>query len=176
MNSFPSLFSDLRLCLHAPDLFCDVTFPLIFPFPPGHPRIIQDSYVNFTFDFSFPTPFYLFADFNLLPDETSFVFDFSDSYVLTPSFTQDTLFVTAAILQIQMYNSNVTIAYNSHSNRHTAQSRRPFRRLRDQFTDEDPFRLSHRRLIKQRRPTRARRQHERLPRLFFDTIGEAQSL
>ena len=93
-NSTPSLliymipyltspFIDLWLLIYAPDLFCDVTFPLTLPFLSGCLRTLRDSYV--TFDFLLPIPFYLFPDFNLLPNNT-FVFDFSKIHILNSFF------------------------------------------------------------------------------------------
>jgi hypothetical protein len=146
-NSTPSLliymipyltspFIDLRLLIHAPDLFCDVTFPLTLLFISGCLRTLRDSYV--TFDFLLPIPFYLFPDFNLLPNNT-FVFDFSEIHALTSSFIQDTLSATAELLRIRMYNSNVTLAYDSHPYRHTPKFRRPSRRTRNLLDNQDPF-------------------------------------
>jgi hypothetical protein len=135
-NSTPSLliymtfysftpFVDLRLLIHAPDLYCQIMFPFVISFPSG---IFQEFCVTpFTFDFLLPVPFYLLSDFNLLPDEAPFVFDFSDLYALTSFFTQDTRSATADFLQIQMYNFNVTLAHNLHPTRRSAKARRTSR-------------------------------------------------
>jgi hypothetical protein len=166
-----SLFADLRLLIHAPDLFCNVTFPLILPSLSGL-QTLRDSYVPLTFDFSLPIPFYLFPDFNLLPNDT-LVFDFSEIHVLTSSFIQ--LSATAELLRIQMYNSNVTLAYDSHPYQHTPKFRRPSRWMRTPLDNEDPFRPHHRQPFRDK-TSHPRKRHEQQPRFFFNTNGEAWSL
>jgi hypothetical protein len=128
-NSTPSLliymipyltspFINLWLLIHAPNLFCDVTFPLTLPFLSGCLRTLQEPDVLFTFDFPIPFPFDLCPDFNLLSNQT-FTFNFPEVYILNSSFIQDIPFVTANLFRIQMYNSNVILAYDSHPYRHT---------------------------------------------------------
>ena len=114
---FSSLFADLWFLIHAPDLFCDVTFPLTLAFLPGCLRTLQEPDVLLTFDFPILFPFYLCPDFNLLLNET-FTFNFPKVYILN-SFIQDIPFVMADLFRIQMYNSNVILVYDSHTYRHT---------------------------------------------------------
>jgi len=170
---FSSPFVDLQLLIYAPDLYCQLIFPIVISFPLG---FLQDSCISpFTFDFSFPTPFHLFPDFNFLLDEAPFVFDYSDFYVLTPSLTQDTLSATATILQIQLYNSSVTLAYDSHPSCRSPKARRPSRHSRIPLNDEDPFRPPNQQLSKHR-TSHPRKRHEQHPHIFFNTNGQAWSL
>ena len=184
-NSIPSLliymipyltspFIDLRMRIHAPDLFCDVTFLLTLVFLPGCLRTLQEPDVLFTFDFPIPFPFYLCPDFNLLSNET-FTFNFPEVYILNSSFIQDIPFITADLFQIQMYNSNVILAYNSHPYRHTPKFRRPSRRTRNLLDNQDPF-CPHRRQPFRRKTSHPRKRHNQQPQIFFNTNGEAWSL
>jgi len=81
----------------------------------------------------------------------------------------------ATILQIQLYNSSVTLAYDSHPSRHSPKARRPSRHLRIPLNDEDPFRPPNRQLSKHG-TSHPRKQCEQHPPFFFNTNGKAWSL
>jgi hypothetical protein len=171
---FSSPFADLRFLIHAPDLFCNVTFPLTLAFYfrlPSNPSRTH-MYLS-TFDL-LPFPFYLCPDFNLLSNDT-FTFNFPEVYILNSSFIQDIPLATAEFFRIQMYNSNVILAYDSHPYRHTPKFRRPSRRTRNFLDNQDPF-CPHRRQPFRRKTSHPRKRHDRQSQIFFNTNGEAWSL
>jgi hypothetical protein len=136
-----------------------------------HPS--ESSRFSFTFNIPPPTPFYLLFDFTSSSDEELFIFNFDDPQLLTHLYSQDTCSVTQDLLRIQMYQTNVLLAFDSATYRRSPQSRRPKLRSRNHFNNQDSFfpRIRHR-----CQPSFALCcHHQRQTQRFFNSDGKAWS-
>jgi len=173
----PSPFDDNMFYLQSPVFgFSNLPSPsLISLYLSGsshHPS--ESSRFSFTFNIPPPTPFYLLFDFTSSSDEELFIFNFDDPQLLTYFYSQDTCSVTQDLLRIQMYQTNVLLAFDSATYRRSPQSRRPKLRSRNHTNTQDSYfpRVRHR-----CQPSFALcRHHQRQTQRFFNSDGEAWSL
>jgi len=133
----------------------------------------ESSRFPFTFDILIPSPFYLF-DFNSSLDKELLIFNLDDPQLLTYLYSQDTCSVLQDLLQIQMYQTNVFIAFDSSTYHRSPQSRRPKPHLRNHLSSPNSF-FPH---VRHRcQPSFALcRHHQQQTQCFFNSDGEAWSL